>query len=234
MSRTLKTVVRAAIGSAAFIGAALATTSAMAAVEVLNFAGLDGAHQEQPLEYYNGGLGGLGSGPGPNYGISFGADTIVCSDINHGGCNTDMIPGGPGANILYFLSGPGDVMNVSGGFDTGFSFFYSAIGFTGTVTVYSGLDSTGSVLATLNLGLTPIAGPGCAAQYCPFSAAGVTFAGLAHSVNFSGTADYIAFADITLGSPDAGGSPIPEPANVALMLAGLGLLGVAGRRRGRA
>ena len=43
-------------------------------------------------------------------------------------------------------------MNVAGGFTTGFSFFYAdQVGFTGNVTVYSGANGTGSVLASLSL-----------------------------------------------------------------------------------
>jgi hypothetical protein len=40
----------------------------------------------------------------------------------------------------FLLSGPGDIMNVPGGFDTAFSFFCSAIVYPGSVSVYSGLD----------------------------------------------------------------------------------------------
>jgi len=219
----------------AAVSAALVAFSANATVNVLDFAGLQSG--EQVLDFYNGGAGGNGSTGGANYGIAFGSDSIACTDADHNGCNTNLIPGGPGAQIVYFLSGPGDVMNVANGFDTGFSFFYSAIVYTGTVTVYDGINGTGNVLATLNLGLTPSAGdPAChGAGYCPFSAAGVTFAGTAHSVNFSGVADYIGFADITLGSSNAGGTPsIPEPTNVGLMMAGLAIVaGVARRRRAR-
>jgi hypothetical protein len=54
-------------------------TPASSDVVSLNFAGLNGDAQEQPLNFYNGGLGGLGSGPGPNLGITFGADALSCS-----------------------------------------------------------------------------------------------------------------------------------------------------------
>jgi len=226
-----RTLSRVAVRTAA-ASAAMLAFSANAAVNVLDFVGLQSG--EQVLDFYNGGTGGNGSTGGANYGISFGSDSIACTDYDHNGCNTNLIPGGPGAQIVYFLSGPGDVMNVAGGFDTGFSFYYSAIAYTGTVTVYDGVDGTGNVLATLNLGLTPNAGdPAChGAGYCPFTAAGVTFAGTARSVNFSGVADYIGFADITLGSSNAGGPPpIPEPANIGLMMAGLAVVAGAARRR---
>jgi len=226
---------RTTLGATALVAASLATAPAFAAVEVLNFAGLNGASEEGPANYYNGGSGSLGSTGGPNYGISFGSDTITCNGQPGGSCNTAEIPGGPGANIVFFLTGTGDIMDVVGGFTTGFSFDYSAVNSPGSVTVWSGLDGTGTLLATLDLSTTPngAGDPNCSgASFCPFSAAGVTFAGTAESVNFTGTQNQIAFADITLGSSSAGGTPaVPEPQNVALMLAGLGLLGVSARRR---
>jgi len=80
-------------------------------------------------------------------------------------------------------------MNVPGGFTTGFSFFYAGA-VAGTITVYSGPNATGSVLATIpvppnNAGILP-----CAAAppafYCNFTPIGVAFAGTAQSVDFGG------------------------------------------------
>jgi PEP-CTERM motif len=200
---------------------------ANAGVIHLNFAGLDGNAEEQVLNYYDGGYGGDGSGPGPNYGIVFGSDSLACSGQPGGVCNTAMIPGGPGANALFFLSGPGDVMNVAAGFNTGFSFYYSAPFDTGVVTVWSGQNGTGTLLATLNLALTTNGSgtAGCyGTNYCPYDPTGVSFSGTAESVVFSGTANYIAFADITLGAS----SPVPEPMTLSLL--GAGLIGAGALR----
>src|SRR4051812_24420823 len=58
-------------------------TAAHAAVVVLTFEGLQNL---EPIEnYYNGGLGGLGSGPGPNYGITFTSDSLAIIAASAGG-----------------------------------------------------------------------------------------------------------------------------------------------------
>jgi MYXO-CTERM domain-containing protein len=212
--------------------------TANAGVIVLNFNGLQ--DEEPVMNYYNGGLGGDGSGPGPSDGITFGADSLaIISDADGGSGNFDGAPGGD--TVLFFLSGTGDLMDVPAGFTGGFSFYYSAAVDPGSVTVYSGLDGTGSVLATIPLAVTPDGKtdtqPGCSGtyDYCPWVPIGVSFGGTAESVLFSGSANYIGFDEITLGSSTAGGGPptsgVPEPA--AFGLAGLGLASLVIFRRQR-
>jgi hypothetical protein len=206
---------------------------ASANVVVLNFAGLNGDAEEEPLNYYDGGQGSLGSGPGTNYGITFPSNVITCAGADTGGpCNTAEVPGGPGANLIFFLSGTADTMDVTGGFTTGFSFYYSAANDPGSVSVWSGLDGTGTLLATLNLPLTPNDGnSGCdGTNFCPYVPIGVSFSGTAESVNFGGSENQVGFADITFGSVTAGG-PIPEPASMAILGVGLGGLGAIRRRK---
>ena len=79
---------------------------------------------EPILNYYDGGFGGLGSGPGPNDGITFGADSRALISADDGG--TGDFNGAPYDTVAFFKTGPGDVMNVASGFTTGFSFFYSS------------------------------------------------------------------------------------------------------------
>jgi hypothetical protein len=214
---------------------ALVAAAAMRADTIaLTFEGL--TDQEAIDNYYNGGKGSKGSGPGPNYGITFGSDSLaIVSQAKGGGGNFDGAPSGK--TIAFFLTGSGDVMNVASGFTTGFSFYYSAPNHPGSVSVYSGQNGTGSILATLNLPLTPdgTSSPTpktCSGDYnyCPWEPFGVTFDGTAQSVVFSGTANYIGFDNITLGSSTPVVGDSPEPASYALLASGLGMVAWLGSR----
>ncbi|MHA6719312.1 PEPxxWA-CTERM sorting domain-containing protein [Sphingomonas sp. RS6] len=209
---------------------AAAVASAPASAQSLNFAGLDGDNQELVLDYYAGGAGSLGSTGGPNYGITFSDNAIACSVQPGGSCNSAALP--TGGNLLFFLGGDAATMNVAGGFSTGFSFFYSAVNNPAFVNVYSGLNGTGDLLATINLALTPNGAgtEGCfGTNFCPYVAAGVSFAGIAHSVDFGGSADQVAFAAITINSSTPGG--VPEPAAWGMLIGGFGMAGAAMRAR---
>jgi hypothetical protein len=221
--------IRKLAAAAAVAACMFGLQAASASVIVLNFAGLNGDAQENPLSYYAGGTGSLGSGPGPNYGITFSSNSIACSVQPGGSCNSAALPSG--GNLLFFLSGGASVMDIAGGFDTGFSFYYSAAFNPAFVQVFSGLGGTGTLLATINLPATTdgAAIPGCfGTNFCPYSPIGVSFAGTAHSVAFGGSDNQVAFADITLGSATAGGD-VPEPLTLALF--GTGLAGLAAARR---
>ena len=119
-------------------------------------------------------------------------------------------------------------MNVAAGFDTGFSFFYTSPAFVGSVTVWDGLDSTGNILGTLTLNMTNAncSGDPTGVPFCAWLPIGINFSGIAHSVDFSGTANQIGFDNITLGAaiPGNGGIPVPEPAGLGMMMLGLVLL----------
>lgn len=211
---------------------AASSASAYADPVTLTFTGLKNL---EPIEnFYNGGAGGFGSTGGANYGISFLSNSLaIVSEDNGGTGNFNMVPPPATDTVAFFLSGVGDTMNSAKGFTTGFSFYYSAPYHTGAVQVFSGLNGTGNLLATDNLALTKSFCNGSPYDYSCWVNSGVSFAGMAESVVFSGTANYVGFADITTGA-----SEVPPPSTVTpepstLVLGGSGLLGMAGAIRRR-
>jgi hypothetical protein len=201
-------------------------SSASASVISLTFEGLQNV--ESINNYYNGGLGGSGSGPGPNYGITFSSDSLAVISGDDGGTGnfTGALAPSP-HTIAFFLTGAGDTMNVASGFTTGFSFFYTSPFFSGTVNVFDGLDGSGSLLASLTLAMTTNTSGTTGHPYDDWHTAGVTFSGTAESVVFTGVANFIAFDNITLGSSN----PVVPDGGPTLMLLGaaLGALGIARR-----
>ena len=215
----------------ATLAAAAMASSASASIITLTF---EGVGNEVPVnDFYNGGTDGAGNS-GTNYGISFSRTSLGIIDSDAGG--TGNIANEPsGDTVLFFLSGGAATMNVAAGFQTGFSFFYSANG-AAFVRVYDGLNATGNVLAQLDLASQ--FDTGCTGdpngQYCNWTPIGVLFEGTAFSVDFGGTANRVAFDNVTFGSDrpgGGGGGVIPEPATWAMMIAGFGLVGGAMRRR---
>jgi PEP-CTERM motif len=206
------------LGGAFALAATIIVTPALAAT-VLTFEGLSNL---EPVDgFYNGANGGLGSGSGPNFGITFSQNALAIIDSDAGG--TGNIGGEPSpSTVLFFLTGDAATMNVAGGFDTGFSFFYSAIVDPGSINVWDGLDGTGNLLATLALALTPFNGaPDPTGAFSPLVPVGVAFDGIARSVDFGGTVDRIAFDDITIGSVTPGANTsVPEPGSLILLAAG--------------
>ncbi len=176
--------------------------------------------------FYNGGAG-------TDYGVSFSDNALALIDADAGG--TGNIGGLPSPDTaMFFLGGTAAIMNVEDGFDTGFSFFYSAVVDPGYVEIYDDLNGSGNRLAYMSLAVTPFNGsPDPTGVYSPFLPVfGLEFEGIAKSVVFGGVIDKIGFDNVTFGSSVPGGatgSETPEPAT--LFLLGSGLAGLAGFRK---
>jgi len=195
------------------------------AIIVLDFEGI--GDQAQVLNFYNGGTDSAGNS-GTNFGIAFGSASLGIIDADAGGTGNFANEPSP-STILFFLTGTA-ILNLAAGFDTGFSFFYTAVNSPGSVNVYDGLDGTGNLLASL--ALVPN-GSGCggdpSGSFNCWTPVGVAFAGIAKSIDFGGTANQIGFDNVTFGSDIP--SQVPFPATLILLGAGLSLYALRYRRK---
>jgi hypothetical protein len=163
-------------------------------------------------KYYAGGLDSLGE-TGPDYGVAFTlGDWVTTTDFGE----TSQ------PNLAYSDSGLG-MMDAFGGM-TGFVKFSYGAGTDTTINIYSGLDGSGTLLASRLLTANSIYG---------FDWATITFSGNAHSVQILGDPGNFGWDDISFGGLSDTGS-VPEPASWALMLGGFALVGGAMRRGKRA
>lgn len=220
------------------------STTASAMPFVLDFEGL-GVEQTLSLgtgfiegvgEFYNGGLGAQGSGPGTDFGVTFSDNALAIVDADAVGLPAwaGNFGGEPTPDtVLFFLEGNTATMTYRDGFTDGFSFFYSSVFFLGSINVYSGPNATGSVLASLVLPPTPNNGaPDPTGAFSPFVPIGVSFSGTAQSIDFGGTINQITFDNITFGSSTPiiiDEQPVSVPTTLALI--SLGLAGIARSRR---
>ncbi len=187
---------------------------------VLTFEGLK--NQEPVADYYDGGYGGLGSGPGPNYGITFSSNALAL-------IRQTPFPGDPSPPTVLLLGnfglGAGQplsmTMDVTGGFSQSLIFYDIVIGRAATITIYSGLDGGGTMLAQETFQ------PGPEAFGNPVT---MPFSGNAESVVFTGGNLQLALDNITFG-----GASVPEPAGWLSLALGIGCSCLlCSRRRRRA
>jgi hypothetical protein len=157
---------------------------------------------EQVQNFYNGGTGSLGSGPGPNYGISFDTNAVAVVRVN-------PFPNDPSPptvleldtlNVIDEGQTRSMTMNVSGGFTQQLNFWDIAILRAATVTIWSGTNGGGTMLAQTSLPLQ-------SANNVSFLFESLPFEGTAHSVVFTGGDQQLALDDISFGPLTS----VPEP-----------------------
>jgi hypothetical protein len=185
---------------------------ASASPVTMNFDGM--GVPEYVDNFYNGGcstLAGLipATCGGPDYGV-----------VWSGAITADRLAPPPPSspNFMAYADGVSATMNVATGFnDAGFSFAYYGGG--PTVSVYSGLDGTGDLLASQTLDSSL-----CGLSFC-WTADDFGFSGIAKSVVFGGTG---VFDNISFNM-----ASVPEPAGFGIFALGLVLMGVFANLRRR-
>lgn len=221
----------------ALAAAALALAAGLAQaqqVDTLTFQGVNATSTQsgnEVLNYYNGGISGVGTtgGTALDFGIGFGtggvADSVLASSANF-----TADPSGSN-DVLFFkptgVSAANDAMNVAGGF-TSLSFSYSSQAAADTVSLYSGINGTGNLLATISLGDNTGTSFGCtsAKAYCKWTAATTTLGAgqVAQSAVFNNATASVYFDSFAV-------TAVPEPGTWPLTA--FGLVAVAAGLRAR-
>jgi hypothetical protein len=115
------------------------------------------------------------------------------------------------------------VLNTSVGFLDSLSLsYFNASGVDGTVSIWSGLDGAGTLLASLTLGDN--SGSADVQSLNTWSLASTSFTGLAQSIVFSGNDSNIAYDNVTVNA-------VPLPAAALLFPMGAAALGMSARRK---
>jgi hypothetical protein len=147
-------------------------------------------------QFYNGGMGSLGSGPGPNFGLQFTSNAQTIVSASKGGSG-NFINNPGGYPVMFFQTGQNVTMTATNGIQTALWFYYSALQ-SGAFTIYSGPNATGNILASITL---PPNNSGCNTyKLCVWSAVAVPLSATAGSMSFAGVPTYRAMGSVHLGS----------------------------------
>jgi hypothetical protein len=146
-------------------------------------------------DFYNGGQGSMGSGPGKDLQLQFAPNAqVIVSAAKGGSGNFINNPGG--YPVMFFQTGKDIVMTATAGVSVGLWFSYSALQ-AGTATVYDGPNGAGNILASITLSPN---NSGCNTyKMCVWSPVGVPLTTPAGSIRFSGVANFLAIGAIHLG-----------------------------------
>lgn len=185
------------------------------------------------LDFYNGGTDGNGVAGPVDVNLVFSSDIFASQDGGGAAAPLNSFANEPSDDTVMYYTEDGVVINVLDGFKIGASFFYSQMpGGSGdsTVSVFSGLNGTGTPLGSLTLsdnwqdGSCDTGG----GQFCNWQVGSIGFGGATGmSIVLAGGAGRALFDQLTIGSTN----PVPLPA--AAWLLGSGLLGFAALRRRR-
>lgn len=170
--------------------------------------------------YYSGGFGSNGTGPGPNYGLTFDSGAYAAGDLAATGYYPFANEPSP-PNVAGDL-GSAMTIDSSPGIQNGLYLYYDSPLGPADASVYDGPGGTGTLLADV-----PLAQSSGGDVFDTWTGVSIPFSGTAYSVVLSGPHGETAWDSITFGSPDA--PQVPEPGTLGLLA--MGLVGLALKRK---
>lgn len=170
--------------------------------------------------FYNGGLDSAGAA-GPDLGVVFGLDALGLKNDELG----PYFSNAPSPIGVLAPVGPSAAMNYAGGFSGLASFYYTSIA-AATVSVWSGINGSGTELGSFVLANNAQSN-GCSdSPFCNWTLASFDIgdASIARSITFGDAAALAAFDDLTINT-------VAEPGAGVAFAVGFAMIGFAVKRR---